>query len=192
MSPPCPVVAIYGGSFNPPHVGHAMVTQYVLWMGHASAVWLLPVHRHAFEGRHDKILAPFEDRVRWCAAMASEIQGDVQVCTVERSLPPPNYTYVTLVHLAKQHPQLRFRLIIGADSVPHLTEWHRWDDIVDQFDPIVIGRQGHPCPEGVHTVDMPGVSSTEVRRRLAAGNAVGHLLTREVAALLNDASPWTP
>ena len=58
------VVAGYGGSFNPPHVGHAMVAQWVVWTGRADAVWFVPVYQHAFEGRHDKTLASFDQRVQ--------------------------------------------------------------------------------------------------------------------------------
>jgi len=189
MPPATTTVAIYGGSFNPPHVGHAMVAQYVLWTGQADAVWLLPVYRHAFEGRHDKVLAPFEDRVHWCEALAEDLQGEVEVCTVERELPPPSYTWVTLQHLASAHPDLRFRLIIGADSVPQLPDWHRWADIERTFAPIIVGRQGHPIPDGAESVDMPGVSSTEVRARLARGEPVEHLLTQRVAEALGGWSP---
>ena len=189
MSAQRTVVAIYGGSFNPPHVGHAMVAQYVLWTGQADAVWLLPVYRHAFEGRHDKVLAPFADRVRWCTALAGDLHGAVDVCTVERELAGPSYTFVTLEHLEAAHPECRFRLIIGADSVPHLPDWHRWADIAARFDPIIVGRQGHAPPTKQATVDMPGVSSTDVRKRLADGAPVDHLVTRGVAEAL---AGWLP
>ncbi len=59
-----PVVAIYGGSFDPPHFGHAMVIAWLLWSGTASEVWLVPTFQHAF----DKPLAPFELRAGLCAA----------------------------------------------------------------------------------------------------------------------------
>jgi len=188
MSDERTVVAVYGGSFNPPHVGHAMVAQWVLWTGRAQAVWLLPVYRHAFEGLHDKVLAPFTDRVRWCTAMATDLGERVRVCTVERDLAPPSYTVLTLEHLSRAHPQHRFRLIIGADSLPHLPKWHRWHDIAAQFDPIIVGRQGHPAPDAHPSVDFPNVSSTDVRERLRSGAPVSHLLTAGVATALGD---WT-
>lgn len=188
MAPPPRVVAIYGGSFNPPHVGHALVAQWVLWTGRADAVWLLPVYRHAFEGRHDKVLATFEDRVRWCEALAADLGAGVEVSTVEATLPPPSYTVRTLEHFARTHPATRFRLIIGADSVPHLPAWHRWATIEAEFDPIVVGRQGYAAPPGHPSVDFPNVSSTELRRRLANGEVVDHLLTRRVAAALAPAA----
>ena len=178
------VVAIYGGSFNPPHVGHALVAQWVVWTGRADAVWFVPVYQHAFEGRHEKTLAPFAERVRWCEALVSELGSRFEVSTVESTLPPPSYTIHTLEHLAQTHPQTTFRLIIGADSIPDLPAWHRWADIETGFQPIIAGRQGHVPPSGGGTVDFPNVSSTEIRARLADGRPVDHLVTRGVAALL--------
>lgn len=178
------VVAVYGGSFNPPHVGHALVAQWVVWTGRADAVWFVPVYQHAFEGRHEKTLAPFAERVHWCEALVSELGAAFEVSTVESELPPPSYTIQTLEHLAQVHPQTTFRLIIGADSIPDLPAWHRWADIAARFQPIIVGRQGHAPPSGSQTVDFPNVSSTEVRARLADGRPVDHLVTRRVAALL--------
>ena len=183
------VVAVYGGSFNPPHVGHAMVAQWVLWTGRADAVCLLPVYRHAFEGVHGKTLASYEARVRWCRALAEELGGGVDVSTVESELAPPSYTIHTLEHLSRTNPSMRFRLVIGADSIPELPAWHRWPDIAAQYDPIIVGRQGHAPPSGRPTVDFPDVSSTEVRTRLREGRPIDHLVTRAVALSLAAEGP---
>lgn len=177
------VVAVYGGSFNPPHVGHAMVARWLTWTGQVDAVWLLPVYRHAFEGRHDKTLASFDERVSWCRAFAADLGPGVDVCTVEAELPVPSFTIDTLRHLRSQHPHLRFRLVIGADALPHLPAWRDWETIERDFSPIVVGRQGHPAP-GEDAVDFPNVSSTDVRTRLAEGRPVAHLLTAGVRALV--------
>ncbi len=77
------VVAIYGGSFNPPHVGHALVAAWLLWTRQADAVWLLPVFRHAFEKRHNKALVPWADRLAWCEAFAQDVDPRVRVEAIE-------------------------------------------------------------------------------------------------------------
>lgn len=177
-------IAVYGGSFNPPHVGHAMVASWVRWTGQADAVWLVPVFRHAFEDRHGKVLAPFESRLAWCAALADELGPGVQASGVERHLPAPSFTVDTLGHLASAHPEHRFRLVVGADVLPQVGAWRRWDEIEDRFSPVVVGRQGYAAPTGRPSVDFPSVSSSEIRSRLLRGDAVDHLLTASVRALL--------
>jgi len=174
-------VAVYGGSFNPPHVGHAMVASWVLWTARAEEVWLLPTFAHPFQ----KDLAPWERRLALCHALAAELGPRVRVCDVEGHLPSPSYTLDTLRHLSDRHPGRAFRLVIGADNLPDLPKWKGWDDIAAEFDPIVVGRQGFPVPEGA--VAFPEVSSTEIRRRVAAGDPVDHLVPdrvlREMGAL---------
>jgi nicotinate-nucleotide adenylyltransferase len=178
-------IAIYGGSFNPPHVGHAMVASWVRWTGRADAVWLLPVYRHAFEDRHDKTLAPYAERVAWCTAMAADLGPGVAVSTVESELPVPSFTVDTLRHLAATHPEHRFRLVVGADVLEQVGAWREWDVIEAVFAPIVVGRQGYPAPTERPSVDFPDVSSSDLRDRLARGVAVDHLVTAGVAALLD-------
>jgi nicotinate-nucleotide adenylyltransferase len=86
------------------------------------------------------------------------------------------------------NPSVQFRLIIGADSIPQLPDWHRWPDIAAHYDPIIVGRQGHTAPPNQRTVDFPNVSSTEVRTRLRDGLPIDHLVTQAVAAVLRDGS----
>ena len=108
-------IAIYGGSFNPPHRAHAMVIGWLLESEIADQVWLVPVYRHAFEASNDKILAPYADRLRWCEALALPFSDRVQVSDVERT---PARAVVHHRHPrspVSTHPMHQFRLVVGAD-----------------------------------------------------------------------------
>ena len=175
-------VAVYGGSFNPPHVAHGMVAAWLLWTGQADEVWLVPVFRHAFEGVHGKALAPFSTRLAWCAALAADIDPRIRVSPIESELPTPSFTIETMRALRERNPDVELRLVVGADVLPQLPKWRAWDALQAEFSPIIVGRAGHPSPEG--TVRFPDISSTEIRRRLEAGESVQPLVTRGVAALL--------
>ena len=121
-------IAVYGGSFNPPHVGHAMVASWLVWTGLVDKVWLLPVYEHAFEGLQDKRLASFDTRSAWCDALAESLSPAIEVCRVEADLPTPSYT-MTLRFLRQLHPHYRFRLVVGSDVVPQLPQWRDWESI---------------------------------------------------------------
>ena len=182
-------IAVYGGSFNPPHVVHGQVASWLLASDLVDEVWLLPVFRHAFDGIHGKQLAAFAARVGWCQALAEEIDPRVRVCEVESSLSVPSFTIDTLSHLEGAHPDHEFRLVVGSDVVGQVDSWRDWDGIQARFAPIVVGRQGHPAPAlGVPV--FPDVSSTEIRRRLAAGESVSALVPSAVAALLAEEGAW--
>lgn len=172
-------VAVYGGSFNPPHVGHAMVASWLLWTERVDEVWLLPSFAHPF----GKQVAPFEDRLAMCEALAGLLGPRVRVCAIERRMPTPSFTIDTLRRLAQEHPDATLRLVLGADNAPDLPKWKDWEAIESGFAPILVGRQGWPTPEGA--VDFPGVSSTEVRSRLATGRPVDHLVPAPVLPLLH-------
>jgi len=172
-----------------------MVAAWLSWTGLADEVWLVPVFRHAFQGQHDKSLAPFALRVAWCEALARDVGPGVAVVPVEAELPVPSYTIDALRHLRARHPEHHFRLVVGADVVGQVPRWRQWEDIAAEFAPIVVGRQGHRLPPDdgtmgeVMAVDFPAVSSTEIRSRLRRGQPTGHLLTRSVAALLQTTDP---
>jgi nicotinate-nucleotide adenylyltransferase len=163
-------IAVFGGSFSPPHIGHGLVAGWLRWTGKVDEVWLLPTFDHAFGKR----CAPWSERLRWCHIAAAEVGPWVRVCEVESQLPTPSYTIDTLVHLERLHPDCSFRLVVGADILQETQDWKSWAEIAQRFSPIVVGRQGYPSAEG--NIDFPGVSSTEIRRRLMAGKSVTHLL----------------
>ncbi|MEZ4235988.1 MAG: nicotinate-nicotinamide nucleotide adenylyltransferase [Myxococcota bacterium] len=161
-------VAVYGGSFNPPHVGHLMVSDWLRWTARCDAVWWVPVRGHPFA----KDLAPFEDRLALCE-VAARLVG-AEVCAVEGELPVPSYTVDTLTELARRHPGTSLRLVVGADVLPETDRWKQWDVIEARFAPIVVGRAGAPpVPDAV---TFPEVSSTEIRSRVRAGLPVDHLV----------------
>lgn len=184
-------VAVYGGSFNPPHVAHAMVAAWLRWTGQADAVMLVPVYRHAFEGSHDKVLAPYDRRCAWCAALCEDLGPGFSVSRIEADLPVPSYSVDTLTALAERHPEHTFRLVVGADVLPQTDQWKEWDRIERDFAPIVVGRAGYPAP-GLDTVAFPAVSSTDIRGRLRDGRSVRAWVPASVARLLeeDDAGLW--
>ena len=181
-------IAVYGGSFNPPHRAHGMVLSWLLESGSADAVWLVPVYRHAFEKSHGKVLADFQDRVAWCEALARPFGRRVEVSQVESQLPTPSYTVDTLEHLARTYPEHRFRLVVGADILEQVTGWRRWEHIEERFPPIVVGREGYSSPPNVPV--FPAISSTRIRRLLSTGGDATGLLTPEVERMLKESHPW--
>lgn len=176
------VVGLLGGAFNPPHVAHALVALYALETQPIDRLWLMPTWRHAF----GKQLASFDDRVAMCELLAQALGPRVEVSRVEeevaRARGGESRTLYTLEHLAATAPALSFRLVIGGDILRETAAWLAWDEVCRRAPPIVIGRGGVEAPAGaaVSEVAMPAVSSTEVRRRLAAGEAVRDLLPAAV------------
>lgn len=166
-------VAIFGGSFDPPHLGHQMACLYVLATQPVDALWIVPTHQHAF----GKPLTPFDHRLEMCRRMAEPFGARVVVSDVERVRGGVSRTADTVRYLLANRPDVRFSLIIGADLLAEVPTWYDGAALPTLVPFIVVGRGGYDGGEGLA---MPAVSSTEVRRRLAAGEPCDHLVPRSV------------
>jgi nicotinate-nucleotide adenylyltransferase len=177
-------VAIFGGSFNPPHVAHQMAVLWTLETQAVDEVWLVPTFKHAFE----KQLAPFEDRLEMCRRAVAPLGARVQVSAIEAELAAEHsYTLHTLEALAQRHPRTSWRLIIGADILPDRGKWYRWDEVEKIAPPIIVGRQGYVAPPELGTiVELPAISSTAVRARIFAGQPIDALVPRAVASWIAE------
>lgn len=154
-------VAIYGGSFDPPHISHVLAAVYALKVGGFEQVLVVPVFEHAF----GKPLSPFEHRVSLCELSFEGLAG-VEVSTVERELETPSLTLRTLEHLAAGHPDWSMRLLFGSDVLGEVSKWHAFDRVSKIAPPYVVARPGYEHPDS-HAVLLPDISSTRVREALA-------------------------
>jgi len=152
-------LAIFGGSFDPPHVGHVLAAQYVLSTEMVERVLVVPVFSHAF----DKDMAAYDDRLELARAAFGQLPG-VEVSDVERQLPTPSYTVRTLEELTARHPGDQLRLLVGADVLGDVERWVRFDEVCRLAPLLVLGRVGFGAEN--YPAVLPDVSSTRVRRWL--------------------------
>jgi nicotinate-nucleotide adenylyltransferase len=170
-------VAVFGGSFNPPHVSHVLACALVLSVEDVDRLLVVPAYRHPFA----KALAPFEDRATMCELAMAWIPR-VQVSRVEEELGGESRTLRTLESLSRAQPDWRLRLVIGADILTEAPRWFGFDVIEKLAPPIVLGRAGFTGSAAAAL--LPEVSSTQVRAAIARGawDEVEKLVPREVLA----------
>lgn len=176
---PRPILAVLGGSFDPPHVAHVLVAAWARASAGAAHVHVVPAYAHPFGKRS----APFPDRVAMCELAFAGLDF-VTVDPIEAELAREGerlYTIEVLRTLAERHPQFALRLVIGADILADVHRWHRWDEIERLAPPLVVGRGGYPLPPECPFA-MPAISSTEIRARLARGAPTDALLSPAVRA----------
>ncbi|TMA28053.1 MAG: nicotinate (nicotinamide) nucleotide adenylyltransferase [Deltaproteobacteria bacterium] len=179
-----PEIALFGGSFDPPHVGHLLAAAYVLATDPSDELWFVPVHEHPF-GK--KMSAPFEHRAALCEAMARELPRS-RVSRLEQELGGEVRTVDLLEHLHKTRPGDRFALILGADLAAERAQWKRFDRIEQLARIIDIGRAGF-AGAGQQVV-FPEVSSTQVRSALRKGEDVSRLVPRAVLEAIRAAGTY--
>jgi nicotinate-nucleotide adenylyltransferase len=159
-------VALFGGSFNPPHVCHQMVAVWVVSTRAVEAVWFVPTYRHAF----GKELVAFETRCELLARLLEPLGDWAAVSRIERELGRESRTIDTVRQLRATRPELELSLVVGADILLEAHKWKQWDELVATTPLHVIGRAGHDVPGRRFALELPDVSSTALRERLAAGD----------------------
>lgn len=175
-------ISLFGGAFDPPHLGHQAVVANLLATELADEVWYLPVKNHHFAKQMESV----EHRL----AMLKLIVGDdsnVKIEEYELHQEGINYTYDTLVALSAQYPEHRFSFVIGSDN---LLNFHRWLEnrpLLLDFPFFVYPREGSlfaplyrnmtPLTE-MKTVE---ISSTQIREKIKAGQPITELVTKAVA-----------
>jgi nicotinate-nucleotide adenylyltransferase len=185
-------VALFGGSFNPPHVGHLLTAVAVKAVGLVDEVWMLPAKHHPF----DKPLAPFHQRLRMCKTLIGDLSPDAFQVKDYEGHNPTGYSVDLLEWLQVNARPAEYSLVIGTDLVGELPKWHKPERLFELANLIVVGRSGYSkrwlkkdLPEGtrmLHHVAMPMVSSSEVRMKIGQGKDVSDLVPPKVIRLIQE------
>ena len=176
-------IAIFGGSFNPIHIGHTRLAEYIV-SNHDCGVdelWLMVTPRNPLKPA--VAMASNSDRLNMARLACRDIAG-VRASDFEMQLPAPWYSIRTLTALAEQYPADNFRLVIGADNWLLMDKWKSPEEIVQNFCPIIYPRPGYDIdadnlPE--HVTYLPqapltDVSSTQIREAIIAEKEIDNML----------------
>jgi len=177
--------ALFGGSFDPVHLGHLVAAETIAdTLG--CRIRLLPAREQPFKrAAHGASAA---QRAEMCdLAVAGNPRLAVE--RIELELPAPSYTVRTLEALAAREPGNRFTLLLGADAARELPEWWHVESLGALADVVVFTRPGstapaHPLIRRVVLVPAVDISATAVRSRIAAGRSIRYLVPDAVQAYI--------
>ncbi|MDD5861193.1 MAG: nicotinate (nicotinamide) nucleotide adenylyltransferase [Prevotella sp.] len=181
-------VGLFGGSFNPIHVGHIALAKALRKEGGLDEVWFLVTPQNPWKQQTD--LLDDEERL---TLVRDAVRGEdgLVASDYEFHLPKPSYTLHTLRALRKDYPDTEFVLLIGGDNWAAFDHWYGYEEILRDYKIIVYPREEHPVdpplPHGlpirgveiVHTPLLP-VSSTLIRERVRAGAPIHGLVPEAI------------
>ncbi len=182
---------IFGGSFNPIHIGHLALANYLCENDYIDELWFLVSPQNPFK-QNEKLL---DDKTRLRMVNAAvRGYGRFYVSDFEFSLPKPSYTINTLNKLSETYTDRNFYLIIGADNWAAFDRWKSPEEIISKHHVLVYPRLGYDIPEmlpqNVRAVDSPliEVSSTFIRESISQGKDVRYFLHPAVYEIIEKES----
>lgn len=187
-------IGIFGGTFDPPHLGHLILAERCREGANLDEVWFLV--SYAPPHKQGQAITRFEQR---CEMVTLAITGQpaFRVEPVEKELPPPSYTARTLAELQHRHPEHTFALIVGGDSVHDLPTWFEPATVLKLATLVAVPRPGAVLPTAAELAAKVGVpaervrltavecpqvdiASRDIRQRVHAGRSVRFLVPRAV------------
>ena len=179
-------IGLYFGSFNPIHIGHLILANYLAEHSDLDEIWLVVTPQNPFKDK--KSLLDNASRLEMVALSLKEYDK-LKPCDIEFHLPQPNYTIDTLIHLEEKYPQHSFSLIMGEDNLKSFHKWKNYEVILSRYLIYVYPRlsegkvldalQGH---EHVVYIKTPIIelSATAIREDIAQGKDVRPMLPAQV------------
>lgn len=183
-------LGLFGGSFDPVHLGHLLVAQAAREELSLDRVFFIPAAQSPFKPVSPPL--PAAERLRLLRlALAGDAGAEIDTQELDRG--GVSYTFDTLRHYANAHPGARLFYLIGADHAAYLPQWHRAEELAALAEFVVIPRPGGGAP------DLPqpfrgqslkgfsfGVSSSQIRARIRQGQRIDHLVAPAVAEAISN------
>jgi nicotinate-nucleotide adenylyltransferase len=185
-------IGLFFGSFNPIHIGHLIIANYMANYTHLDKVWFVVSPHNPLKDKKDIIQV--YDRLEM-AKLATEKSENIFVSDVELKLPQPSYTIDTLTLLKELYPEHEFSLIMGSDNLSTLKKWKNYEIILRDYHIMVYPRPGflnaeldkHPSVSITDTPQME-ISSTFIRKSIQQNKNVQFFLTESVLDFIDSKS----
>ena len=185
-------IGLYFGTFNPIHVGHLIIANYVVEFSDLDEVWFVVTPHNPLKKKKTLL----EDHHRLTMVrIAVEEYPKLKASNVEFDLPQPNYTVNTLAHLEEKYPPKNFCLIMGEDNLKSLQKWKNYEVILERYSIYIYPRISEDIVETqfddhekIKMVAAPIIelSSTFIRKGIKSGKNIRPMLSGEVWKYLDE------
>lgn len=185
-------ITLFGGSFNPPHLGHQIVlTQAFELIPNLDHIWLLPEYQHSFTKNKD--LAPVKHRLAMTKYLLNQ-KIQLQTCCLDQKMSGNTIEHIT--YLQTKFPQHQFSFLMGSDNLASFHLWPQYKTLLKLMPFYIYPRAGYPFKPlypRMHPLKHPlqiisNLSSLIIRQRLKKKMSINHLVPLSIAAYLKQNS----
>ncbi|MCB0640146.1 MAG: nicotinate-nucleotide adenylyltransferase [Phaeodactylibacter sp.] len=183
-------IGLFFGSFNPIHIGHLIIANFMAENTDLDQVWLVVSPHNPLKSKSS--LAPDYDRLH-LVQIAIEDNPNLRASNIEFSLPKPSYTIDTLTYLNEKYPQHDFALIMGGDNLGTLHKWKNYELILRDYPVYVYKRPGYELGQfadhpQVRLVEAPllSISASFIRDCIQNGKSIRYLVSEPVYQYLES------
>jgi nicotinate-nucleotide adenylyltransferase len=183
-------IGLFGGTFDPPHVGHLVTAVNVRHALDLDLVVMM-VANVPWQKEGTRTITPAADRLAMVEAAVSDVRG-LRPGREEIDLGGHSYTADTLRVLDEEYPGAELFTVIGDDAAAGLRTWTRWEEVVERSQLVVVDRPGEPVALEADLdwirVEVPRleVSSTDLRARFTDGRPLDYLVTQPVLDVIRS------
>jgi nicotinate-nucleotide adenylyltransferase len=183
-------VGLFFGSFNPIHIGHMAIAQYMLEHTALEKIWFVVSPQNPFKTK--ETLLDQQHRLT-IVRIAVEDDPRMQASNIEFNLPIPSFTVDTLTYLREAHPNEEFALIMGQDNLVHFHKWKNHESILENHNIYVYPRPGcKPCDmerhEKVQLTKAPlmDISAEFIRKSIREKKEVSYFLPQKINDYIDE------
>lgn len=177
-------IGLYFGSFNPLHIGHLAIANYMVEFSDLDEIWLVVSPQNPLK-KKSSLLNEFDRFDMVELALKDDLR--IKPSDIEFNLPKPSYTIDTLTYLSEKHPKYNFNLIVGADSLQSFHKWKNYEKILKHYNLYVYPRPNCNIDEfkdhkNVNIINAPlmEVSSSFIRKSIKENKDIRYFLPTEV------------
>ena len=184
-------IALYFGSYNPIHIGHLAIANYIVEFTEIDQLWFVVSPQNPFKKKANLL----DDYQRLEMAYRA-VEGDdrLRASNIEFSLPKPSYTIDTLAYLKDQHPNYHFKILMGSDNLENFHKWKNYETIVENFGVVVYPRPGfdktkiqfHKNISIAENAPLMEISSSFIRNAIQKGKDVSHFIPQKSWEYLDE------
>ncbi|HRP89838.1 MAG TPA: nicotinate (nicotinamide) nucleotide adenylyltransferase [Edaphocola sp.] len=182
-------IGLYFGSFNPIHLGHLIIANYVIEHSDLEKIWFVVSPQNPL--KPSKSLLNEYDRL-FLVDLAIESNPKFQSSKIEFGLPKPSYTIDTLTYLQEKHPNDNFFVIMGSDSYQNIKKWKNYEQLLKHYDIIVYQRPNFLITEilsektQILNAPLIEISATLIRNLIKENKSIRYLLPDSVIKYIKE------